>query len=260
MNRFFSNQNRFFSRFILLFLIMFSSELLLSQNVTIVHQSTANANYAVGKVNYLENKSDTSRGVYIATLQYRCPDHPAALIEVTSLLNIKTKSLNANSYYLHKFDRKDSTLTLQFKTYFIYKTAFDNNDIFEMKNNVYIFSFFKSNGEYQNCYVNDSLTYFASDKIFDVNCKANKKYQIKACNPSGFSKSSINFGFKIALAYKGPVKYKNKPYDRALFIGVFNQVYYNSNSTLNQPVNQFYNCGLQKVSYEEGRLIYEVYK
>lgn len=245
-------------RIIFLFSVLTTN--LFGQKIEVINKSNYTHDYVIGRFQYLENIKDTVRLKYIATLKVNVLNHPGNIISIINLIQIKSKRLGANGFYLDSFSEVDSLISLTIKTYFIYDKYFDINEKNRIKNKAFLFSHIKKENFLQSFYLNDSLVYFNTVKYYCVTPTVGKEYVLKSCNSSGITSSSRQLSGGLSFSFKGAITIKAKADKDANFFGLYRDRLIPKDNLNKEVKSQVFKCGIESLGYDEGRILLEIYQ
>jgi hypothetical protein len=159
---------------------LLSFKLFYGQKVDILNKSGFEHNYAIKKMEYIEDVNDTSRLKYIATLRIIGKTYYYVGTYVKWVMDFQTESkkLGANAFCLQEYTEKDSVGTLIVNVYFAGENFLKTNKLKCNTKNVYLFGERCNIKDSAFFYLNDSKQVFNSTKNYLINTSLNTDYNI----------------------------------------------------------------------------------
>jgi hypothetical protein len=226
-----------------------------AQKTEIIHQSGFKHDYVVSKLQIIEEVADTLRLNYVAELRISGEQtHLLSVADWLSLLKTKAKELGANAYRVSGFSENETSVVLNVRLYFAGEKFIKINKQKVHKNSVVLFNQTRFNNDTASFYLNDSNIVFNAKKPYVFLAEPGKVNYI-GNNSSGITARKILF---------------KKPEESRFFIipankktFVVNRSSLDPNSiglAYNGVILTFGRNATYSLSYEVGRLLYEIYK
>lgn len=245
-----------------LFLLLSISPLnfLIAQKTQIIDQSNFKHNSVLERAAYLEELHDTVNCKYIATLNLESIDHPGHIELAMNLLEIKTKELGANVFYISSYSRVGNKVVMTFKIYYAFKKAYELNKSKNIKNKIVVFSFMNKPGKNMYFYLNDSLKNVRAENFLAIDAKIDEDYNIKSCNTEGITINKLVIANGIEVLLKGRFKYRSNLDKQMEGVMLYSNEFIDNDDKTTKPKQKVFRCGLTEIEYRVTKVLMEVYK
>jgi hypothetical protein len=148
----------------------------------ILNQSGYQHDYVIGTFEYIEDRNDTSKLKYIATLKITDKTYNYKGVIGRWLYErfySTAHKLGADAFCLKKYSCSDSNATIIIDVYFAGNNFLKINQSKRIKNKIYLFGEKgKAKKDTAKFYLNDTLTKFNTAEYFIINASLDKKYNL----------------------------------------------------------------------------------
>jgi hypothetical protein len=239
----------------------------------IINQSGFQHDYLIGTFNYLEDKNDTSKLKYIATLKITDKTFHYTGILARWVYNgfyQTARKLGGNTFYLKGYEEKDSLSTVIINIYFAGNDFLKINKLKADKNNIYLYGAKDDMKDSVTFYLNDSIIKFNSNKHLLIKGTQNINYNLSLTKDTStnilvnYSVENTSRYFIVPRIHTVNNSNKNRKYNERInrkyktigvsdvlilrdFIGYSNKFYKGGDKMIELP-------------YECGKLMSEIFK
>lgn len=240
--------------FLFLFLACFCS---FGQKSVILHRSDYRHDYALSTLRMIEDVADTARCKYIATLRITGAHHDALIGEALTLMKIKAKELGANLYCITSYGEFGPEAEVTIRLFFGGNKYVEVNDAKRKQNIIVVFNHSRSKTDSGFVYVNGERKNFDQRKFHLIIQETGVKYKLQT------AQKSIT---KLTLSRKKP---KEASFVVVPSKKVLSPVYVPTGAAAAAVVGGAVGFAVyfafkknlpEKISYDMGRFLYEIYK
>jgi hypothetical protein len=183
------------------FLLVWYSFICLSQKVQVLNESGYKHDYVVGKLEYIEDPSDTTRLKYIATLRLT-GEQTYFLVPLTwfDMIQIKSTYLGADAFLVESYHEDENFVTLDVRLYFAGENFLKKNRLKQESNAVFVFYQTRFKNDTAIFYLDNVKTKFDAKQFYAFECKMNMPYSIST-NERNIAATRIMFKKRKPAAF-----------------------------------------------------------